>query len=191
MDKKDLEIIKNPEAQRMLGIIQGDFYDRSYIGQWLFEVIGREYSEMRTWSKELRLEAFPETCTWGIPIWEAVYGIESDNTKPLECRRQQILLKRLRRPPINPARMEEIVSALTGCPVQITENTEPYTFRIDVDESAGISAPYQSVEEVLRQIKPSHLAMNIWFNTYKTFSTKDYSAGAYASLAVEEFVFED
>ena len=103
------EIIKSPEAERFLQMITKDFYNNSRTGLWMFESIGREYDDMAKWSRELKYETRPQTCTWSISIWEFIYDIESDENLPLEYRRQQILAKRLSRPPINPARIEFVL----------------------------------------------------------------------------------
>lgn len=191
MTKPDLDIIKSPEAARMLQMVTQGFYDRSYIGLWLFEVIGREYDGMAEWARTLRLEAFPQTCTWSIDIWDFVYGYEPDNTLPLSFRRQRILSKKLQRPPINPAHIEAVLSALTGCPVHITENVAPYTFKVEIDESGGQIVDYKAVDRTLREIKPSHLSVRQEVVIVVTFNTEDYSAGVIADCFTEFFIGDE
>jgi len=159
VNKPDLDIIKSPTAELMRGMVTEGFYDRSRIGLWIMEVIGREYDDMGEWARSLVNEAFPQTCTWSIPIWEFVYGIEPDDALTLEFRRQRIMTKRLQRPPINPARIEAVLSALTGCPVTVTENVAPYTFRVDVYEFRENIYDYRTALKTLRTIKPSHLSI--------------------------------
>ena len=89
MSKPDLDtIIQSPEAETFLGMVTKGFYSNSYTGLWMYEVIGREWDEMRGWAEELQNEIHPQTCTWSVAIWEWVYGIEPDETLPLEYRRQ-------------------------------------------------------------------------------------------------------
>ena len=68
MSKPELNIIHSPEAETFLRMVTKGFYDRSYIGLWLFEVMGREWDEMRSWSENLKSEIFVQTCTWSIGI---------------------------------------------------------------------------------------------------------------------------
>ncbi|MDR1703940.1 MAG: YmfQ family protein, partial [Clostridiales bacterium] len=165
----DLDIIKSPEAERMRQMVTEGFYDRSRIALWMFEVIGREYDDMAVWARTLRNEAFPQTCTWSIAIWEFVYGFEPDDRLTLEYRRWRILSRMFTSLPINPARIESALSDLTGCPVEITENVDPYTFLVRVDESniynSGLSK-YDLSEalKLLRDIKQSHLSFR--YETY-------------------------
>jgi uncharacterized protein YmfQ (DUF2313 family) len=165
MDRPNLDIIKSPAAERMRQMVTAGFYDRSRIGLWLFEVMGQEYDDMAKWAQELRYEAFPQTCTWSITFWEFVYGYEPDDNLTLEQRRARLLAHVWSHPPINPARIEEALSLLTGTAVRIIENVAPYTFRVVFDES-GLhdvdwkSPDYRSALLHLRRIKPSHLSFN-------------------------------
>lgn len=191
MSKPSLDIIRSPTAEEMLRMVSQGFYDKSYIALWLFEVIGREYDDMSAWSQELKLEIFIQTCTWSVGLWEWVYGISSNLKLPLEQRRAQILAQQLRRPPINPAQIEGVISAFTGCPTRITDPVKPYTFALEIDESnAKFPVDYKAARELLNQIKPSHLAaiwntvINVEFNGY------DFDAGITSEI-ITEFIIGD
>ena len=56
-------------AKRMMGYITGNgFYDRSYVGKWIFQVMGVEMDEARRIIEdELPYQAFPEQ-QHGAPI---------------------------------------------------------------------------------------------------------------------------
>lgn len=55
-EKFDLENFPTSEsAKRQLGYVTAGFYDRSYVGKWIFQVIGMEYDEARK-----ILEEFPK-----------------------------------------------------------------------------------------------------------------------------------
>lgn len=188
MSKPSLDIIRSPTAEEMLRMVTQGFYDKSYIALWLFEVIGREYDDMAAWSQELKREIFIQTCTWSIGLWEWVYGVSSDPELSLEQRRAQILAQQLRRPPINPAQIEGVISAFTGCPVRITDPIKPYTFALEIDESnAKFPVNYKAARELLNKIKPSHLAA-VW-NTiiFVQFNGYDYDAGTTTEFITEFF----
>ena len=174
----------------MRQMVTSGFYDRSYIGLWLFEVIGREYDDMAMWAREVRREAFPQTCTWSIAIWEFVYGIDPDDTLPLDFRRERILSRRLSRPPINPARIEATLSALTGEPVSITENVAPYTFAVTVGETDETIYDFRAALKQLRQMKPSHLSFSYESHIVVEFTVTDYIGAALNELLREYFVEE-
>lgn len=144
----------NETALRMMERIS-PIYDRSYVGKWIFEIMGMEMGEARAYFEELRQQPFPERTTWAIEYWERRYAITPKPTDDLATRRQNIIMKRGIMLPMNPARMEEIINGLTGGSSTITENVEDYTFAVDID---GVS-PGVDLSRVLKEIKkrkPSH-----------------------------------
>ena len=169
------KIISSPEAERMRQMVTDGFYDRSRIGLWMFEVIGREYDSMAELSASLRYEAFPQTCTWSIDIWEFICDLEKPPNLPddemlaLQIRRARLMAKRWERPPVNPARTEAILSALTGANVVVTENVALNTFQVDINAIGGPESifDYHGAVTTLRNIKQSHLSFII-YNTVTT-----------------------
>lgn len=155
------EIVQDHIAERMLQMVTEGFYDNSRTALWMFEVMGREYGEMDQWSYDLRYEALPQTCTWSISIWEFVYGIEPDESLTLEQRRARILAQQLSHLPINPTRIEAMLSDITGATVTITENIAPYTFQVEIDSQGAMLFNQPAALRLLRQIKPSHLSFGM------------------------------
>ena len=141
----------------MLGMVTKDFYSEAYIALWMFEVIGHEYDEMAAWALRLRDEAFPQTCTWSIAIWEWVYGFPVDEELSLPYRRNRILAHIIGEAPLNPEVIRRGVAALTEAEVEIIENVAPYTFKVVVTPS-GASVNYSEIWRYLRRIKPAHLS---------------------------------
>ena len=147
----------SPAAARMMSRIS-PIYDRSYVGKWIFQVMGLDMDNVRLRFEELRLQAFPETATWGLPYWEQRYGIVPSSTQTIEERRRAVLLKRNAREPINPAKVEYIVETMTGMPAKVTENVAPYTFSVEIFGDGG-EIDYDAVCAKLKRTKPSHLQM--------------------------------
>ena len=59
----DLEKFPSSEsAKRMLrSVDSGGFYDNSYVGKWIFQIMGLEMDEAKQIIEELPYQAFPET----------------------------------------------------------------------------------------------------------------------------------
>ena len=169
MSKPDLDtIIQSPEAETFLGMVTKGFYSNSYTGLWMYEVIGREWDEMRGWAEELQNEIHPQTCTWSVAIWEWVYGIEPDETLPLEYRRQRILSKIVGVKPINPEVIRRGVTALIGGAdgeVEVNDFVGPYRFEVILHPSGKNPLNYAKIFTYIREIKPSHLAFEAAIET--------------------------
>ena len=95
LDNFDIEHFPtNPTALRMLSRIS-PIYDRSYVGKWIFEVMGADMGDVRLRFEELRAQAFPETATWGLMYWEQRYGLPvGSGLADIEARRRRVLGRR-------------------------------------------------------------------------------------------------
>ena len=144
-------------AKRMLSRITR-IYDKSYVGKWIFEVMGAEIDLMWDRIEELKLQASPGSATWGIQYWEQRYGIPPDPSLTLEERRKRIIERRMPRLPINPTRLERMLSAICGRDVTIKENIAPYTFGIYIESSGGNDSPVDMdrMFDLLNRVKPAH-----------------------------------
>lgn len=153
----------SPAAKRMLKTVS-PIYDNAYVAKWIFQVMGLEIDEAWQFIEELRLQAFPETATWGITYWEQRYNIPPDESLSIEERRQRVIIKRGKRSPMNPARIERIVRDVTGREDTVTEQNGEYTFYISILPGES-TVDYQELIETIKSVKPSHLAFKVLFET--------------------------
>ena len=76
MEKFDLENFPVSEsAKNMIASVSDGFYDNSYVGKWLFEVMGQEYDAAREIAEDILNQLFPETATWGLMYHEIKWGL--------------------------------------------------------------------------------------------------------------------
>ena len=150
-------IITSESANRMLETIS-PIYDKSYIGLWLHEAIGREYDDLWEIVNTLADQLFLETVTWGIELWEQRYKILSDDTLPLEKRRKATETKMVRRGAFTPSRIAALIKAILGMESYVIENVAPYTFFIVIVSS---SSSEESLRRALDRIKPAHLSYEL------------------------------
>lgn len=154
----------NETAIRMMERIS-PIYDRSYVGKWIFEIMGTEMEETRAYFEELYQQPFPERTTWAIEYWERRYAIVPKPIDDLETRRRRIIMKRGYRLPMNPARMEQIVNGLTGGDTVVTENVDEYTFSIYIENPSPNMDTIGVLKEVKKR-KPSHQNIRMVFITF-------------------------
>lgn len=152
----------NETAKQMLGTVTGNgFYDRSYIGKWIFQVMGQEIEAAKKYVEELSEQAFPKSATWGILYQEQKYGIPENTGMTLEERRRQIMIQNILSP-MNPAFLERQIGLIVGHDrVAVIENNPEYMFRVEILESDITAASYPDVRKFIRKVKPSHLALLI------------------------------
>lgn len=148
-------------AKRMLSYVTKGWYDNSYIGKWLYEVMGTELDVARKLLEELPYQLFVETATWGMMYHELKWGLPVKPNLTYEERRPMIYRKRDERAPLNPYRMEVILKNLTGREVHIDDFSGPVnTFLVEL-EPGGTPVDLAAVVERLNEIKQSHVTFYI------------------------------
>lgn len=138
MEKFDLENFPVSEsAKNMIASVSDGFYDNSYVGKWLYEVMGQEYDTAREIAEDILNQLFPETATWGLMYHEIKWGLPVRENLPYEERRQLIYRKRDYRAPMTPYRMEGYLKTATGFDVRIADINDPGDY--------GFVAPHPNV----------------------------------------------
>lgn len=161
---KNLERFPNsPAAKRMMKTIS-PIYDDAYVAKWIFEVMGVEVDQAWEFFIELRDQAFPETATWGIEYWERRYHIPPDESLSLNERRRRVIIKRSKRSPMNPARVEQFIIGVTGRKTEVEERNREYMFDISI-LPGETEVDYSELIDLIRSIKPSHLGFELLFQT--------------------------
>ena len=116
---------KSRSAKEMLSYVTRGWYDKSYIGKWLYEFMGMELDTASEYIKTFPEQLFPETATWGLRFHEDKYGLPVREDLPIEERRMRIFKKRDLRSPMTPSRMEEYLTNAAGIEVHVADCNDP------------------------------------------------------------------
>lgn len=156
------EIEKFPEsesAKRMLRRVS-PIYDNSYVGKWLYEVMGREFDEASKLVLSLRDQIFTGTVTWGLEFQEDKYSLDHDTSLTLDERRARLYRRKSLHSPLSPWFLENYIK-------------EAWGITVDIDETYAngvilLTIPFIKPEDNLikmykdlRRIKPSHLSVTV------------------------------
>ena len=137
-------------------------YGNSYVGLWLFQIIGMSNDEVKAMVEDFKNQTLPQTATWSLSLWEQSMGLPVNESESVEQRRQNIIEKRRRRNAMNPARIEEIISAMTGTDVRIDEYYGKNRFAIYLSSIPSL-VDELSVRKKLKVIKQSHKVFDIFY----------------------------
>ncbi len=165
MEKFDLENFPTSvSANKMLGFVSGGFYDKSYVGKWLYQVMGLEYDKALKMAEELPYQMFPETATWGLMYHEMKWGLPVREHLTYEERRKLIYQKRDVKAPMTPYRIEEYLKNVTDFEVHVADvhdsgiynykDSHPNRFKVTFLGKGTLDAG--AVRETLNRIKQSH-----------------------------------
>ena len=150
------KILKSDVAQQVSDYVS-PLYGDSYVGLWLFEVIGEALDPVVAYAAALKTEGNPLTADLLLPLWEQHYKLPANEALTKEQRQQRIKAKILGRGALNPNVLAEIVSAaLGGVRVDIQERYEgdKNTFLVNVRE---VIPSFEPARAVLSERKPAHL----------------------------------
>lgn len=164
-EKFDLEHFPTSgSAQKMLSYVSDGFYDKSYIGKWLYQVMGLEYDKVLDIIEELPVQFFPETATWGLMYHEIKWGLPVRLNLSDEERRSLIYQKRDCRAPMTPYRMEKYLENVTNFEVHIADANDlgaygfvpshPNVFKAYFLGEGTLNS--KLVHDVLNKLKQSH-----------------------------------
>lgn len=170
MEKFDLENFPTSEsAKKMLSYVSDGFYDKSYVGKWLFQVMGVEYDRALEIVEDLPAQFFPETATWGLAYHEIKWGLPVRANLSYEERRRLIYQKRDYRAPMIPYRMEKYLEDATGFEVRIADVHDPGEYGFDAPHPNIFTAYFvgdgtldsKKVRNILDHLKESHTTYKI------------------------------
>lgn len=165
MKKRDLENFPTSEsARRMLGYVSEGFYEESYVGKWLYQVMGLEYDAALAAVIDLPSQFFPETATWGLLYHEIKWGLPVRADLQYEERRKLIYQKRDLRAPMSPYRIEKYLADATDWRVFVADCNDPgeyggvfshpNVFKVTFMGEGTLEA--EKVRNLLNRIKQSH-----------------------------------
>ncbi|MCI8336640.1 MAG: DUF2313 domain-containing protein [Peptococcaceae bacterium] len=154
------KIVQSDTGRKILGYVS-PIYENGPIGLWLFQVIGSELDELKGWITEIAVQAYPQTVTWSIDIWEQQYGIKTNVEKSLKERRDLLVATVRERAPITPYKMAQMVAALCGgVQTRIQENIAANTFGIYLNTLPS-NVDETEVRAAIDRCKPAHLIYEI------------------------------
>lgn len=165
MEKFDLENFPTSDsAKKMLSYVSDGFYDKSYVGKWIYQVMGIEYDMALEIVADLPAQFFPETATWGLMFHEIKWGLPVRENLSYEERRRLIYQKRDCRSPMTPYFMEEYLKTATGLDVYVADahDSGPYNYKPEhpnifkVFFKSDTTLDVKRIKSILDRLKQSH-----------------------------------
>lgn len=153
------EILTSDCARQMYNYVS-PIYGESYVGLWMFQVIGLELDRMMSYFEDIPNQLNPATATWLLPAWEKRYGITPGADWTIERRREAVISKRKFNAPITPVKLGEMLSSLAGVLVEVIENTGKNKFSVYVRDNIPVEK-FAGAKEVTDEAKPAHLIYDI------------------------------
>lgn len=157
----DLDNFPSSEAgKRMIGNVSEEWYDRSYVGKWLFQIMGEEIDNASRIISELQAQSYLDTATWGLCYYEEKYSLPVREDLSYEERRSIIKMYRSTVRSSNPEVLRTTAEEATGRHCEIDEYADAFTFWITVFQGeSGYSL--EELIKALNNAKQSHMSYGI------------------------------
>ena len=127
-------------------------------------------------------ELFAASAEKWLPLWEAAYGIPSDQGKSLADRRSRLLSKLRGAGTTTPEQIRQAVSAFANSDCEIIEDLANYSFTVKFVGTVGIPPNIADVKAAIEEIKPAHLAYTL---LYLFYCWQDYAAQTWGNVSTK------
>lgn len=102
-------------------------------------------------------QAFINTATWAIDLWEKAFGIKSSEDN-IEERRSRVMSKMRSGGTLSLSIFENILSSFYNGQVEIVEIPAESKFEVHFTSTVGTPRNIDTITQVINEIKPAHLA---------------------------------
>ena len=124
----------------------------------LYETEGYEIGYLEHNLRDLFDQCFITTATWGLVLWESMYGVVTNLSLSYEQRRE-ILMAKLRGQSTTTKQMiRDTAAAFSGGEVRVIEDNSKHHFIVRFVGVKGIPRNMQAFIDMLEDIKPAHLS---------------------------------
>lgn len=110
-----------------------------------------------------------DTATWGLANWERVFGILTDETKPIDQRRGVIKSLLRGQGTVTAASLRNVAESFVHGTVEVIEQNTRGTVLVRFVDERGVPANLADVKRAIKEIIPAHLRVIFGF-TYVSWA---------------------
>ena len=157
------EMIVQSEVAKRLISEASPIYEDSYVGCWIFEILGRSWDSIWAIIDDMPGQLFPQSVTWLIELWERRYDITPNVGDDIETRRRRLMEAEARPSPFTPWSLDRYVQSLCNRNAVVNEHIAPYTFGVYiVDNPDSEPLDYSAVRKWIIRHKHSHMSFELY-----------------------------
>lgn len=169
----DLEQFPTSEtAKELLESVTKGWYDQSYVGKWLYQVMGISLDQVKERYLDLSKQFFVESATWGLAYHEQKYGLPIRQELSPEERRFLIIQRMKKKGAMSPYNIEQLIERQLGLHAQVSDIHDPGSFSFYPDhpnifhvviweDNKNSMLNYPAVESLICQVKQSHTQFSV------------------------------
>lgn len=151
------KIITSVSAKKALTYISPIYADAEYFLR-ILNAIGSQLDVVWNFGQDMWSDIVPQETSKLIKYWETAYGISHDSSKSL-VDRQSVLVQKIRsNPPMNPRKLEDLLSTVPGVFARVEENTGKNKFTVWIDSDEDKTS---ELKKIIDKAKPAHLTYEL------------------------------
>lgn len=151
------QILKSPEARKIIDYLS-PIYGEAYAVLWILQAVGVILDESDSFPETFLLQVTPHTATWSLSFWEKEYNIVPSPSWGIEQRQKNVMATINYRAPLNPKKIENMVSSIINLPVEMIENTGKNKFTVKI---RGYMTDSKKATNEIDRAKQAHLIYNM------------------------------
>lgn len=124
----------------------------------LWKAEGYEIGLLQYHLRDLAEQAFIPTATWGLALWEEMYGVSTNLALSYEDRREILYAKLRGQGTTTRVMIKQTAEAFSGGEVDVIEDNANHLFIVRFVGIKGIPQNMNAFVTMLEDIKPAHLA---------------------------------
>ncbi|MBN2981973.1 MULTISPECIES: YmfQ family protein [Cohnella] len=140
----------------MLTYLPG-YYATSRIMSSIADAQGSELDDLQRALDETLAQFFVATATWGLDVWEKEFGIETDETKPVDQRRSNLISKIRGTGTVTIELLKSIGESYTNGKIEVTQQPALYRFTVKFVDNVGLPPNIDDLKAAIEEVKPAHL----------------------------------
>lgn len=144
-----------------------DFYENNETMKQLQDIVSIETERLEEILIDTIDQCFPSSANRLLMRFERILGIEIDESKTAELRREQIYAKMTGTGTTTKAMIENVAKQYSNGEVEIIEDNRNYCFTVKFG-SLGIPQNMEGFKRTIEEIKPAHLTVRYEY-TYNTW----------------------
>lgn len=134
-----------------------DFYQKSPEATDLQNAFTIQINESWLQREDFLNQLNVQTATWSLPLWEQLYGIETDTTRSIEFRRACILSKLRGNATATIEMIRNIAKSFCNSDVEVIEYNDENRFEIRFDATKSTIENKDGFLKAIKEMKPAHL----------------------------------
>jgi hypothetical protein len=163
------------------------YYRLSNVANALLHMEGDAHDNFGVIAKDIIDNSFINTATWGLDIMEALCGITTDPSKPLEDRRAVLRTRYIGNTTGTKKFLQLVATRFINGEISVENVPDKYTLNIQFVSTAGVPRNLEDIKRALEDAAPAHYRVNFKFLylTWDELSAQKYSWDEWSNFNLE------